>query len=200
MSVSPSDSSQWYADNGDHTLRLNYPLEEDALVIDIGGYIAEWSHMISNLYDCNIYIFEPTHNIEQCKQRLGDRPKIKFYQSACFTYDGKLDLGFDEGSSSIFNEENKISVDCIDFNKFLVENNINHVDLVKINVEGAEYDLLDHMIDGDTINYFDNIQVQFHLLEDSDERYEKLAKRLSETHELTWRYPFVWENWTRKSK
>jgi hypothetical protein len=40
--------------------------------------------------------------------------------------------------------------------------------------------------------------VQFHLIEqDNDLVYGKLSERLSKTHKISWRYPFVWENWER---
>ena len=32
------DVDRWFGDNGDHTLRLDYPLNEDSVVLDLGGY------------------------------------------------------------------------------------------------------------------------------------------------------------------
>jgi hypothetical protein len=35
MKIRPADSTQWYADNGDATLRLDYELNEESVVFDI---------------------------------------------------------------------------------------------------------------------------------------------------------------------
>ena len=51
----------------------------------------------------------------------------------------------------------------------------------------------------DKAHTFENIQVQFHtVIEDWQARYDLIASRLSVTHELTWRTPFIWENWRRR--
>jgi hypothetical protein len=42
------------------------------------------------------------------------------------------------------------------------------------------------------------IQVQFHLVEGYQQMYEAIGNELNKTHCLTYRYPFVWENWRRK--
>jgi hypothetical protein len=72
--------------------------------------------------------------------------------------------------------------------------------VLKINIEGAEYVLLQYIISKGLHKNIRNLQVQFHLIEgqNCEELYSLIASALSETHELTWRYPFVWENWRRK--
>src|ERR1700682_919347 len=50
---------KWYQADGDRTLLVDYPLNQDSVVFDIGGYRGDWSQKIADLYDCHIYIFEP---------------------------------------------------------------------------------------------------------------------------------------------
>ena len=33
---------RWFADDGDNTLRLNYPLDENSVVFDVGAYKGAW--------------------------------------------------------------------------------------------------------------------------------------------------------------
>lgn len=33
----------WFRDQGDSTLRLDYDLNADSLVVDVGGYLGQWS-------------------------------------------------------------------------------------------------------------------------------------------------------------
>ena len=37
-----------------------------------------------------------------------------------------------------------------------------HVDLIKINIEGGEYELLEAILDNNLAKAFDNLQIQFH--------------------------------------
>jgi hypothetical protein len=37
---------KWFEDNGDNTHRINYNLNQDSIVCDLGGYIGEWSDKI----------------------------------------------------------------------------------------------------------------------------------------------------------
>ena len=73
------------------------------------------------------------------------------------------------------------------------------MNLMKINIEGGEYDLLEDLIASDYIEKIENVQVQFHtFVEHSAERMLRIHKALSNTHYRTYQYEFVWENWTQK--
>ncbi len=74
------------------------------------------------------------------------------------------------------------------------------IELLKLNIEGGEYELLESLLENDCITYFKNIQVQFHdfLFDNAKERMTKIQEQLSKTHELTYQYEFVWENWKLK--
>ena len=70
---------------------------------------------------------------------------------------------------------------------------------MKINIEGGEYDLLEHFLESGFIKNINNIQIQFHdFIPNAEERMKKIQYELEKTHSLTYQYPFVWENWQRK--
>ena len=50
---------EWSEKQLDKSLRLDYELDKDAVVLDLGGYKGDWAYEISARYDCAIYIFEP---------------------------------------------------------------------------------------------------------------------------------------------
>lgn len=67
---------------------------------------------------------------------------------------------------------------------------------MKINIEGGEYDLLEHLIVSGFVRNIDNIQVQFHdFVDDAEHRMAVIHKNLAKTHRLSYQYPLVWENW-----
>ena len=86
----------------------------------------------------------------------------------------------------------------VSFVKFLNENNIDNIDLIKINIEGDEFPVLKSLIDNDVIHMFKNIQVQFHqFIPDSVNLRNWIREKLTLTHKLTYDYEFVWENWEK---
>lgn len=82
---------------------------------------------------------------------------------------------------------------------FIHENGIRVIDLMKINIEGGEQDLWEHTIDNGYVERIKNIQVQFHdFVPTSEHCMQNIQASLSQTHYLTYQYPFVWENWRIK--
>jgi FkbM family methyltransferase len=200
MKIRPSDSSEWYKAKGDDTFRLNYPLNKDSIVIDLGGALGDWSMPIYNLYKPNIYIFEPTDLFAKLEARFEGLSKVHLLNFAASNEDAELALGVMDGEASLFHEENLVTVQATDFGAFLDRLSVQNIDLLKMNIEGAEYEILEGIVSRGQLNRFVNIQCQFHMIDNHEERYKNLIMELEKTHYLTWRFPFVWENWTRKGE
>jgi hypothetical protein len=76
---------------------------------------------------------------------------------------------------------------------------LNHVDLMKINIEGAEFPLLERMIEMDLLQNVGCFLIQFHEWHPGAyHRRKNIRKALSKTHRLVWDYHFVWEKWILK--
>lgn len=83
--------------------------------------------------------------------------------------------------------------------EFIENNRIHKIDLIKINIEGGEFDLLPSLLDHEIITKVDNLQIQFHeFIENSETKRNNIRKQLEKTHELTYDYYFIWENWKIK--
>src|ERR1700690_1294393 len=71
---------RWKLANGDNTMRLNYPLTRDSVVLDLGGYEGGWAAPIFEKYHCNIYIFEPvTEYAAAIRTRFQHEKKIHVF-------------------------------------------------------------------------------------------------------------------------
>jgi len=113
--------------------------------------------------------------IEDCKKNL----TVESFDGEYICQHTGEHLGYDlksGGATNIMeNEWNKphyisdgdldksIQVNCIDFSKYLKEN-INKDDYVicKMDIEGAEYEVLGKLIDEDTIDLIDEIYIEWH--------------------------------------
>lgn len=194
--------ARWFSDNGDKTLRLYYnDLHRDSLVFDVGGYEGQWTSDIYSMYRCKVHIFEPVEQFaNSIRRRFFKNPDIVVHQFGFSDRNFTTKLALDKDSTSAF-KLGKTLVDAkfVEAVDFFADNNIKFIDLMKINIEGAEYDLLDSLLNIGWARNIRNIQVQFHdFIPDAKLRMAEIQKRLSITHELTYQYIFVWENWKLK--
>lgn len=197
----------WFAVDGDNTLRLNYDLNEDSVVFDLGGYKGEWSSAIHKKYNSHLYIFEPSKMFyEELIQRFQGNNKINVFNFGLSSKDHEISLFQDDNSSSTFEKKcanDNLPTELIklkNFWTFVEKLNIQKIDLIKINIEGGEYELLEYMTTKtELMRRISNIQVQFHDFErNSKQRMNKIQSALSKTHYLTYQFEFVWENWKLK--
>ena len=73
------------------------------------------------------------------------------------------------------------------------------VQLMKINIEGGEFELLERLLETRLISRIENIQVQFHnIAVESTRRMERIQQGMRNTHKPTYQYKFIWENWVLK--
>lgn len=188
------DTKLWYFIDAER-LRYEYPLNEDSIVFDIGASVGNWASGIIKKYNPTIVMFEPTDLIDQFKKTSN---KQIIEKKAASYFDGPLFMGVKDGETSVYHESSRRSYPCVNLAEY-IKARYNKIDLLKINIEGYEYRLISHLWNDVVLSNIDNIQVQFHLIDNDDQlSYRAVARQLSETHDLQWRFPFVWESWKRK--
>ena len=195
---------KWFADRGDQTLRLEYPeLTSDSIVFDLGGYLGDFSAAIIERYNCKIYIFEPhPEYFSKCIKRFSSYKNVKVFNYGLADKDGEFLLSNQSDGSSFINPNHakKDGIKCVARDVFgvLKEQNITSVDLMKINIEGGEFPLMEHIISCGKQSIVRQYQIQFHnFVEKAVDRRIQISRALSETHIRTWCYTFVWENWRK---
>jgi len=195
---------KWFGDNGDKSHRLYYSdLHKNSLVFDIGGYEGQWASDIYSMYRCRIYVFEPVEEFANgIRRRFVKNPDICVNQFGISDRNWTTKIALNKDGTSVFKPSNKlVDVQFVEATKYFRDNDIQFIDLMKINIEGGEYDLLDYLINNDWATKINNIQVQFHnFVPDAEKRMTEIQKQLIVTHELTYQYKFVWENWKLKKQ
>lgn len=190
ISLNENSLAAWQHEDLEH-IRYEYDLKPESIVIDLGAYQGEWATEIHKRYGCMVVVVEPTEYIRDFKYG-------PIVNKAAGTHEGKVSFGGRAYYTSAF-ETGDHEYECFDVNKLIEQ--YEAIDLLKINVEGSEYLLLDHIISAGVHNRIKNIQVQFHILSGVPYKkwYDEIMNKLSETHYCTWKYEFVWESWTLKS-
>lgn len=191
----------WLRSNGDKTLRLDYDISNEDVVIDVGGYEGQWVSDIFSRYMCSVHVFEPVPNFaKSIERRFVKNKNVYVHQAALGAENGVIAISIDgDASSALIQSVNHIEVPVLCFSEVFVKHGWKEIALMKINIEGGEYDLLQHILDSNLAKNIKNIQVQFHdFVPDASSRMIKIQERLRATHELTYYFPFIWENWKLK--
>ena len=140
----------WFKANGDLTLRLNYnDLTKDSLVFDVGGYRGQWASDIFSKYQCTIYIFEPAaEQAIQIEERFKGNDSITVYNSGLEDKNEERVLFLYKDGSSLYKKSSSTEIiKIISASEFIKGNGIENIDLMKINIEGGEYPLLEDLIE-----------------------------------------------------
>ncbi len=191
----------WYRADGDHTYLTNYQLDFDSIVFDVGGYIGNSAASIYCKYGSNIHIFEPVvEYVDRLKTRFGQNKKIHIHDFGLGSITNEHEIFISEGATSTFGDHITFTEKKTIKIKSLLETleilNVEKIDLISINIEGGEYDLLDHIFSNNLINKIRYLQVQFHDISDASEyQREQIRGKLKLTHREKFCFPFVWEGW-----
>jgi FkbM family methyltransferase len=195
-----NDINKWFADKGDQTLRLNYPLNENSVVFDLGGFHGQWTDSIWEMYKCKIFTFEPIADLARgIKSKYVNNEKVNIYEFGLSNESKQLKINWSNDGSS-FNTQMIRPIDCEvkSINEFIEQNKIEEIDLMKINIEGDEFPVLNSLIESGNVLKIKNIQVQFHsFIPNAVEMRKEIQNKLAKTHKQTYNYEFVWENWER---
>lgn len=195
--------ARWFEDKGDETLRLDYPLTHEGIVFDLGGYHGDFAAAVHERYGCKVYIFEPVPEFYQmCVARFQVNPKIVCLNYGLSSADDWLDIGMAENASSFASPHAKGAVQRVQVRSVVEcirELGIDRIDLMKINIEGGEFDVVPAIIESGDIRKVQYLQVQFHnFVDHAAKRRAAIRTQLANTHMEMWNYEFVWESWKRK--
>jgi FkbM family methyltransferase len=195
-------SQKYRDDNGDQTLRLDYDLDSNSYVMDVGGFEGNWAQDIYCKYKCKVEVYEPIAKyVEIISNKFNHNRDVKVNPYGLghgnFEDVPMEEIGDATGGFNPSTEESEL-VQIKDIVEEITSKG-RRINLLKLNIEGAEYLLLERMMETGVMDIVDNIQVQFHIfVKDYEYRREQIRKKLSETHEITYDYPFIWENWKIK--
>jgi FkbM family methyltransferase len=191
---------RWRRDQGDLRLRLDYPLDRDSVVVDVGGYHGDFAEQMDRKFGSRIFLFEPVPEFfALCCRRFADRPNVRCLNYGLSAAAGRFPITEESDGSSLAKHASSASRQWVEVRRFADVVDalaIERIDLLKVNIEGGEFELLPHLIETGLIRRVRYLQVQFHTFVDAAAaRRAHIREQLQRTHELMWDYPFVWESW-----
>jgi FkbM family methyltransferase len=125
---------------------------EDAVFVDIGANVGSVSLFVDNFNKdredkIRVFAIEPEpHNLSLLQKNIENNPveNVTVINKAIWHQNKEVLITNRGGNSSIFEIEGieQTKIQAITLEKLFKENNIKHVDVMKIDIEGAEFDLI----------------------------------------------------------
>ncbi len=195
----PGDLGAFYRAGGNEQLHAELPLGEQDLVLDVGGFEGDWTAEILVRYGSRSRIFEPLPASAQALQRrFGRNARVTVHAAALMGVAGTVRLSAAANSSSVVGASTGIEVPAMGLDEVLASIP-GEIAVVKMNVEGAELELLERWIALDAIARVRTWLIQFHdFTPDAKSRAGAILASLERTHTARFRYPWVWERWDRR--
>ncbi len=136
-----------------------------------------------------VYLIEPNpYFAEQLKKLENEHPNFIFIPNAAWIEECEKELiigiSSQSGSSFYSNKghltDKKITVKCFDFSDWLKQFSDGDYIEIYLDTEGAEYEILSHMIEEGTIKKINKLTVEFHFHKTSHPRSDKMRKQHNE--------------------
>jgi hypothetical protein len=155
--------SDWYVDAAikeifdDNTYERFFEVEEGDIVVDLGASLGPFTYKILPKNPKQCYVVEPlSYQIDVLHKNVG-RDNVKIIQGA-ITDKKKIEISWDHITES---------VPTFTFKEFLDENNIKHIDFLKCDCEGGEYDVFQQS-NIEFLKTIPKIVTEFHMRNDSN--------------------------------
>lgn len=183
---------------GDQNFRYGFDCKREGVILDVGAFQGEFAKFHSETADRVVCFetnktainalhkrFEGYRNVQICEFGIGSK-----------TFKGRM-IGEGPGASIALDD----SADVIirDVVSVFEELNLNEVTLMKVNIEGGEFDLIQALCDSGLILNIRELHIQAHDFADMNlNNYLSMHRTLSVHFNLIRSFPYVWDFWVRK--
>ena len=189
----------WILRRGDKTSHKDYNLQTDSIFFDVGGFEGDYTEKIVNEYGCKSYIFEP-HPVyfKKIQKRFSNNNNVHVLNYGLGAQTENLFLTDDSESSKVTDKKTELKIIVRDIIEVIKELDIKKIDLLKLNIEGMEYALLENLIETREIDKINKLKIQFHEnVPNAEQRRKDIRKKLGKTHKEIWSFYMVWERWDK---
>ena len=151
----------------------------------------------------DVYSFEANPSLIDNLKEITRKTGIELIEKAIWINDGYINFYSGDSYSGTLmrnkttgniNKNNPVKVECVNFDKW-IKNTFSEDDyiILKLDIEGGEYDVLEKMINDGSIKYIDKLYIEWHAgkLKGFDmDRHDRLIKILENDYSLE---PKYWE-------
>lgn len=142
-------------------------INQESVIVDLGSNLGEFSGQMSSKFGCKCYAVEALPSLYA---KIPDNPLVQKFNYAISSSDAPITIYISENpeantikevASQSWCNDGAIQVEDITFETFLKRHEISSVDVLKIDIEGAELELFKEISD-EVLTEVKQIAVEFH--------------------------------------
>jgi len=196
----------WRA-GGNALLTAALPVDTESTVIDGGAYMGEWLRNVAMEYGCHVDAYEAVPEYaDRLASQFSRNPRVTIHACALGARAASAELALASNGSTLLPERYRGTPQTVLIQTLDVEAEIRRISskrpigCVKLNVEGSEYEILERLIEADSLLLSSSWLIQFHRVDTrSRKRRDAIQTALRRTHECRWCFDFIWELWVRSA-
>ena len=176
-------------------------LPQDTVCV-FGAYLGDSVHEYRDRFDAKVIGLEPIAIFcQSLRSRFSADPKVKILEVGASDRSESIQINLSNDSTSLYKGGGVMErIRCVDVIE-LFESFETPPHLLEINIEGAEFRVLNRLLDSKYGNSVNTLLIQFHdFVEGAELMRAEIRKRLSEEYVEVFSYPYVWERWDLKQK
>lgn len=193
-----TEESKWFVLNREK-LKYYIDIKEDGLVLDFGGYMGDYSAKLLKMHprlQCKVY--EPvTEFAYYCQQRFKNNFNVEVIPSGVSSNGRYLKMYIDGPRT-----KNDANIELESFKSVSINSifdSLKEVELVKMNIEGMEYECLRELEANGNLKKIKYLLVQFHNFNSNSEKeYREIVKTIEKNHTSVFRFRWLWELYSLK--
>jgi FkbM family methyltransferase len=172
-----------------------YGLNNLDTVLDIGANNGLFSLLMLHSGCKKLYAFEPnTDSLINLRHQFKNNDNVTIIEKAVYTTDENLEFFIDPNNTTVgsLSEHHllsngtsvqKVIVPAISLKTFMQQYNVSTISLVKMDIEGAEYQIIEDL-DDDTYSKIESFLIEYH--DNTDNRISKMIHKLkSKGYDIT---------------
>lgn len=195
-----TDTAKWFLQDREK-LKYDIKLKAGGIVLDIGAYKGQYTKkMLARNQNAAFQLYEPIAEYFQiCKDLFRDEKSVTIHQAAVSADGRDFQMEIDGLRSRNSPEKSAESVSITSIDIQTIFDAVQEIELLKMNIEGMEYECLDKLISSNSLIKAKYLLIQFHNFEDrSPHNLEKIHQGIDKDFVNIWKYEWMWELWKRK--
>ncbi|MEI2716279.1 MAG: FkbM family methyltransferase [Candidatus Nanopelagicales bacterium] len=183
-------------DGHNELLFAGQALDTSSVVVEVGGYLGDYADEIVTRYGCTVHVFEPVPQFAHAlRSRFRESSSVRVHECGIGLSESTTELRLSADATGAWTTGDEITVRLRAWADLRQEIGPT-IDLMAVNIEGGEYQLIEDLHRAHALPQIARLYIQFHRLHEASEQQMQRRRRLiSESHDLTWSYDFVWERW-----
>jgi FkbM family methyltransferase len=181
----------------------NLKLDIESRILIVGGYKGNSTYEYRKRYGCNVVALEPVKSyFDFFEKRFAGDSKVSIKNLALADESGQLEITVNADSTGFYEKSNGAlfeTITCVGVRDFFTPP-FERFDLIEMNIEGAEYQVLNSILKLNLQSNINTFLIQFHRnVPDFEREREKIRNVLEKSHNPVFCYDYVWERWDLKT-